>query len=116
MPPTDSFAFRAFRALLDLHDSLMDAGMAEAGYHALTAAMHCAESSGDREQLVVVMERAELRQRQLDGKNPPHRLSSKQAESRAHTPVFASLALTANAVLVRLKADAVRAQSAAKLR
>ena len=116
MPPTDSFALRAFRALLDLHDNLMDAGMAEAGYHALTAAMHCAESSGDREQLQLVVERAELRQRQLDGQRPPHRLSTKRAEWRAHTPVFASLILTANAVLVRLKADAIRAQSIAKLR
>ena len=116
MPPTDSFAIRAFRALLDLHDSLMEAGMAEAGYHALTAAMHCAETTGNREELHVVMERAELRQRQVDALQPSHRLSSKQAEWRTHTPVFASLAVTANAVLVRLKADAARAQAMAKLR
>jgi hypothetical protein len=116
MPDTDSLALRAFRALLDLHDDLMAAGLAEAGYHALTAAMHCAEATGNREQLRLVLERAELRQRQVDALQPSHRLSSKQAEWRTHTPVFASLAVSTNAVLVRLKADAVRAQSMAKLR
>jgi hypothetical protein len=116
MPADDSFAVRAFRALLDLHDSLMEAGMVEAGYHALTAAMHCAETAANHEQLRLVLERAELRQRQVDALQPPHRLSSKQAEWRSHTPLFASLALTTNAVLVRLKAEAVRARSTAKLR
>ena len=116
MTATNSFALDAFRTLLSLHDGLMDAGLAEAGYHALTAAMHCAETTGNREELRLVMQRAELRQRQLDAMQPPHRLSSTQAEWRAHTPVFASLAVTANAVLVRLKADAVRAQSMSKLR
>ena len=116
MPAPDSFALRAFRALLDLHDNLMEAGMVEAGYHALTAAMHCAETTANHEQLRLVMERAELRQRQVDALQPAHRLSSKQAEWRTHTPVFASLALTANAVLVRLKADEVRARSMEKLR
>ena len=45
MATTDPFAIRAFHALLDLHDGCMDAGLAEAGYHALTAAMHCAETT-----------------------------------------------------------------------
>jgi hypothetical protein len=116
MATDESYAMRAFRALLDLHDGCMAAGLAEAGYHALTAAMHCAETSANHEQLRLVIERAGLRQRQLDALQPPHRLSSKQAEWRTHTPLFASLAITANAIIVRLKADAVRAQSMAKLR
>ena len=106
----------AFRALLGLHDDCMDAGLVEAGYHALTAAMHCAETAADREQLRLVIERAELRQRQLDALQRPHRLSSQQAKRRGHTPMFASLAITANAIIVRLKADAVRVRSLAKLR
>ena len=116
MPGANAFAADAFRALLDLHDGLMDAGLAEAGYHALTAAMHCAETTANREDLRLVMQRAELRQRQLDLLQPPHRLSTTQAERRGHKPMFASLAVTTNAVLVRLRADAIRAQSMSKLR
>lgn len=85
MATTDPFAIRAFHALLDLHDGCMDAGLAEAGYHALTAAMHCAETTANHEQLRLVIGRAELRQRQLDALQPAHRLSSKQAAG-ARTP------------------------------
>ncbi|HKT61608.1 MAG TPA: hypothetical protein VJQ46_16245 [Gemmatimonadales bacterium] len=116
MAATEPYALHAFRALLDLHDGCMDAGLAEAGFHALTAAMHCAEATASHEQLRLVLQRAELRQRQIDAIQPPHRLSSTQAGWRAHTPVFASLAITANAIMVRLKADAVRAQSIERMR
>ena len=116
MATTDPFADRAFGALLDLHDGCMEAGLVEAGYHALTAAMHCAETTTNQEQLRLVMTRAELRQREVDALQPPHRLSRKQAEWRRNTPVFASLAITANAIIVRLKADAVRVRSMSKLR
>jgi hypothetical protein len=115
MAAENTYPLQAFRALLDLHDGCMAAGLAEAGYHALAAAMHCAEASASHENLQLVIERAELRQRQLDAAQPPHRLSTKQAEWRTHTPLFASLVITAKAVQVRLKADAVRALAVAKL-
>jgi hypothetical protein len=60
--------------------------------------------------LVEVVALAKQRQEEIDGGAPPHTLSSGEASRRGTTPLFASLAVTAQAVRTRLHAEEVRAE------
>jgi hypothetical protein len=90
------------RELLDdsltLHDHCSGAGLAEASYHALAAAMLCAQATSSRKAIDLVIELAHVRQRAIDAERPSHPLSTREAHARGAIPLFVSLATTAEAI------------------
>lgn len=81
-----------FDDFLSSHDHCIAAGLVEAGYHALAAALLCAEAASSRKGLEFVIRRAQECQRVIDGERPPHCLSSQEAHARQTVPPFESLA------------------------
>jgi len=108
LPSSDRTPLDLYRALLELHHECMAAGLAAAGYHALAAAMHCAEDARSLESLEAVIDLAVRRQAELDTEDPPHPLSGSQARLRGTTSVFESLVVTGRAIHGRLVAEAMR--------
>jgi hypothetical protein len=90
------------RELLDdsltLHDHCSGAGLAEASYHALAAAMLCAQATSSRKAIDLVIELAHVRQRAIDAERPSHPLSTREAHARGAIPLFVSLATAAQAI------------------
>jgi hypothetical protein len=92
----------SLRELLDdsltLHDHCSGAGLAEASYHALAAAMLCAQATSSRKAIDLVIELAHVRQRAIDAERPSHPLSTREAHARGAIPLFVSLATAAEAI------------------
>ena len=84
--------------------------MTEASYHALAAAMLCAEAASNRKALQLVIELAYERQREIDAEGQLHLWSTGEALARGAAPLFESLARTADASLART-AEATRGRS-----
>lgn len=97
-----------FATLLELQQETMDAGNAEASYHILSAALHCAEAANDVAGVETVIQLAGQRQTEIDARRPRHILSTEEAGKRGTTPLFASLTITSQAVRTRLHAEEVR--------
>jgi len=116
MTPSGRQAAELFGALVELHHECMSAGSPEAAYHALAAALHCAESASLVSGIRTVITLADSRQGELDTQMPPHILSTRLAASRGTVPLFTSLARTAQAVGARLAAERARSQSAQRQR
>jgi len=97
-----------FDDFLNSHDHCTAAGLVEASYHALAAAMHCAEAASSRKGLELVIRLAQERQRVLDAEHPPHYLSSREARARQTVPPFESLATAGKEIRSRLTSGAGR--------
>jgi hypothetical protein len=80
-------------------------------YHALCAALHCAEDLADLEMAAAVQERAERQQAELDLTEPPHPLSTVGASRRGTHPLFTSLGRTAHAACARIKGQMAQAHA-----
>ncbi|MFL5518019.1 MAG: hypothetical protein ACJ8DJ_17820 [Gemmatimonadales bacterium] len=80
-------------------------------YHALCAALHCAEDLADLEMATAVQERAERQQAELDRTEPPHPLSTAGASRRGTNPLFTTLGRTAHAACARIKGQLAQAHS-----
>jgi hypothetical protein len=78
----------------------------QVAYHALAAAMHCAQALREHHLLAEVQRRAEQQGRWIDTETPDHHLSSRSAQVRGHTSIFASLVKQAHAIQLGLKVDA----------
>ena len=87
--------------LLDLGRELADAGYNEAAYHALMAAVHCAESAGDVARLGHMAALLRDHRRRIDALEPPHKLST--ASSHGGRSIFEMGAVTAEAAALRLE-------------
>jgi hypothetical protein len=118
MPEHPILSCRSPHQLFDdslyLHDQCVGAGLVEASYHALAAAMLCAEAASSRKAIELVIELAHQRQRAIDAERPPHLLSSREARTRGITPLFKGLAVTAEGIRVRTKPSG-RRSGASKL-
>src|SRR5262245_40379596 len=80
-----------------------DAGLYEAAYHAVMAALHAAESGGDEPGVATAGETAVEFERRLDAANPGHRMASLYAQAHGGTPLFLMARTHADAVLARLR-------------
>lgn len=105
-----------FNVLLGLHEECAAARLDEVAYHLLAGALHCAESSGSLEDVTRVIKLAHAEQRRLDEQRPAHLMSTRQADGRGTTPLYASLAATGEAMRARIRAEAVRNDADARLR
>ena len=104
MPP-DCSPRELFDDALTLHERCLGAGLTEASYHALAAAMLCAEAASSRKALHLVIELAHERQRAIDAERQLHLWSTVEAQARGAVPPFESLARTAEAARGRFKRD-----------
>jgi hypothetical protein len=77
----------------------------EIAYHALAAAMHCAEALGDKELLSAVQRSAEEQDRWIEANAPEHQLSATRATQRGNESIFSSLARQCHAHLLGLMVD-----------
>ncbi len=98
--------------LRDLYTQFMDHNIRasagrhfEVAYHALAAAMHCAEDIRDAGLLAEVQRRAEEQRQWIDTKAPAHKLSSPSAKTRGNESVFTSLVKQIHSMLLGLKVD-----------
>src|SRR5438094_323903 len=95
-PATD-----AYGQFLALNAALATAGHYEAAYHALMAALHCAEDAEHAARLAEVAALARSQQAGVDALSPPHRLSAHRAHGTRG--VFEVAAVTSEAVAKRLE-------------
>jgi hypothetical protein len=107
--PADCSTGELFGDSLTLYDHCIEAGLMQAGYHALAAAMLCADAASSRKAIDLVIELAHQRQQAIDAECPPHRLSTAEARAGGATPLFEGLATTAKAIRTRLKRAGFRA-------
>lgn len=86
----------------------IDAGLFEVAFHALSAALHCAERLEDVARVQAIDDVARETQQRIDREHPDHRIGSRAASDRGHTPLFNTLSLHAQALAARLRGvDAV---------
>jgi len=104
-----------FDVLWLLHLQVLRTGSYEAGYHVLAAALHCAEEVGSLGLVGEVERMAARHQLEMDALEPPHRLSTAEAQTRGTSPIFTRLSATARAMRVRLRAEQVRKDRPANL-
>jgi hypothetical protein len=77
----------------------------EAAYHALAAAMHCADRLRDGDLLADVQQLAEEQGQWIDTHAQDHRLASQSATTAGHPSIFALAAKYAQSMLLRLKME-----------
>lgn len=94
-----------YSELLQLNRQLFEGGEIPIAYHALAAALHCAEALEDVDRLGEVSSLAKQQGDWLDKKDPQSRFSNKSASARGNTGIFASAAHQANAAATRIAAD-----------
>jgi hypothetical protein len=92
-----------FEQLMRINDEAFDAGRYETAYHALMAALHASQDTGDPVHLRRVEQTAEQQQDQIDIDAPRHRLSSDEAKRRGVVGIFRMAARQASARLAILK-------------
>jgi hypothetical protein len=92
-----------YEALLAIERGALAAGQYEIPYHALAAALHCAEAARDLAGAERVAALAEEHRRRIDAEEPPHRFGSRAAAQRGHPGVFEQLVGQAPALLARLE-------------
>ena len=109
--PTDSVTVGLYDSLLAEHETARSAGLLEVSYHALAAALHCAEALDDELRVRHVQTLAERLRSGLDREHPQHRLATESAGHRGQSSVFATLAVQAESIAIRLRAARVMTRS-----
>jgi len=98
---------QGYGQFLAASEAAFAAGHYEVAYHALMAALHCAEQAADTDRLEEVAQVARRHQQALDAQSPSHRLSSQSSAQRGHRSVFEAGAVTAESARKRLEAAKV---------
>ncbi len=78
--------------LMAANEDAFAAGLYNAAYHALAAALHCARQLQDDESLARVKDTASTQLHWIDENAPDYEHSSRSAEVRGHDSVFYMLA------------------------
>lgn len=86
-----------FDRLMAVNDEAFEQDIDEPAYHALMAALHCAEDLRDESRLRRVERGAGEQRDWINSRAPAHRLASLQARSRGHQSDFALAAQQAGA-------------------
>jgi hypothetical protein len=94
-----------YDSLLADADASWDLGLAEVAYHALAAALHCAEALKDESRVKHIKAEADRLRTHVDLDQPPHRLATASARERGQLSVFATLVGQADAIAARLHAS-----------
>jgi hypothetical protein len=103
---TRSFsARRTYGQFLKASTAAFGAGQFEVAYHALMAALHCAEGTGDTGRLTEVAQFARETQATIDTTAAAHRLSTQSANTRGHQSLFTVAAVMADAARLRLESE-----------
>ena len=92
-----------YERLMNITDQAFADRQYDVAYHALVAAMHCAEALGDEQRLSIVEQTAQRQREWIDTYDPGHRLSSQSAASQGVHSIYASLGAQLNAVRLRLR-------------
>jgi len=101
MPKTTE---QIYESLLADADASWDLGLAEAAYHALAGALHCAEALEDESRVKHVKAQADRLRKHIDLDKPTHRLATASARNRGQLSVFATLVGQSDAIVARLHA------------
>ena len=99
----DSDLSDTYERLLATSRAMTARGLYEVAYHALAAAMHCAEALGDSERLVVVEREAREQLMWIDDRDPEHQLSTVSATKRRNRSVYQSLLTRTHGVRLRVQ-------------
>ncbi len=96
---------QAYQEFLDQSVRMFSGKQFEVAYHALAAAMHCAEALQDASLIADVQATAEKQGKWIDTNAPDHKLSSMHAKMRGNESIFVTLARHAHAILLGLKVN-----------
>jgi hypothetical protein len=91
--------------LLELAGEAGGLGHHEVAYHALMAALHAAEDSGDVGNVDRVQSAANAENKRVEARVPPHNLSSVMASARGTQSLYSSLHTHAQAMRARMDAE-----------
>ena len=103
-----------YERLLELSGEAHGAGLHEVAYHALSAAMHAAESAGNTGAVAAVGREARKQINWIDAHAPAHRLSTKSSKRHDHPGVYAMLERQAE-MIARLMGRGLRPTAAQDL-
>jgi hypothetical protein len=98
-PDTD--VKRAFGRFVELAGGMAAGGHYEATYHALMAAVHCAEDAGDTARLTEVARLLRQHKHAIDTLVPPHKLAT--LSTQGGRSIFEMGAVMAETVIKRLE-------------
>ena len=93
--------------LLAISQEVFDAQLYEVAYHALMAALHCADSAQDEDRLIEVATVAQAQRDRLATESPHHLIAPQAAERRGHRSVYDSLLLQVTAMQLRVRSGPV---------
>ncbi len=94
-----------YERLMRVNEEAFAAGLYNAAYHALAAALHCARELKDDAALRRVENRARQQLTWIDANAPGYEHSSESASSRGHKSIFEQLAAQA---ATQLEIDSIR--------
>jgi hypothetical protein len=94
-----------YRQLIDINQKMMQSGHYEVAFHALEAALHCAEDLEDEQRLTAIQQAAEQQRDLIDAEAPEHRMSSQTALKRGGQNLYNILIRLANVPISQLKHD-----------
>jgi hypothetical protein len=95
-----------YQQFMDQNVQTFAGGRFQIAYHALAAAMHCAEALRDGSLLLDVQRSAEEQGNWIDIHAPDNRLSSLSAKTRGNESIFVTLTKHVHAIQVGLHAEA----------
>ena len=97
-------AVALYDAVIAAAASARQAGLYEVAFHALSAALHCAEAVGDLDRVRYVSQQATEIREWMSRNDPHHPLGTESARLRGQTDVFSTLIVHAQSVTTRLRA------------
>ena len=105
MPGKPDTADKLYQRLMQMQEQAFRDGRSEVSFHLLAAAVHAAEELKSVALLDELGALASSRQEELDRKEPVHAISTAAAQGRGNSALFATLAITVNAMRARIAAD-----------
>ncbi len=94
-----------YERLVSISTEAFTARAYETAYHALAAALHCAQDAGNEDQISGAGRFAQEQNAWIDANDSAHRLSTESARARGHESVYSSLGKQARTTILLVKSE-----------
>lgn len=81
----------SYEQLTAVSQKMLHSGHYEVAFHALQAALHCAEDLKDEQRLVTIEQEAKMQRDHIDAKAPEHRMSTQAGVDRGGINLYETL-------------------------
>lgn len=89
--PSDNDLIDIYEQLMAISRNMLQSRHYEVAFHALQAALHCAEDLHDEQRLVAVQQEAQSQIDTIDSTDPQHRMSTQESLQRGGQSLYALL-------------------------